>query len=75
MVTCLDILAPGGDIIIASECSEGLGSTEYREAQRRLVQLGTAEFLESILHKSHADVDGADIMFARSCRLRLPWSS
>ena len=33
MVTPLDILEPGGTLIIASECSEGFGSPEFREAQ------------------------------------------
>ena len=37
MVTPLDILEPGGTLIIASECSEGFGSHEFREAQARLV--------------------------------------
>ena len=30
MVTPLDILEPGGTLIIASECSEGFGSAEFR---------------------------------------------
>ena len=33
MVTPLDILEPGGTLIIASACSEGFGSPEFREAQ------------------------------------------
>ena len=40
MVGPLDILEPGGDLIIASACSEGMGSKHYVEAQRRLVELG-----------------------------------
>ena len=31
MVTPMDILEPGGTIIMVSECSEGLGSPEFRE--------------------------------------------
>ena len=57
MVTPLDILEPGGDLIIASECSEGFGSEEFCEAQRRLVGLGPAAFLESLQQKALADVD------------------
>jgi nickel-dependent lactate racemase len=57
MVGAMDILAPGGDLIIASECSEGLGSPEFVESQRRLLELGSDAFLESILKKSHASID------------------
>jgi len=57
MVGPIDILEPGGRLIVASECSEGLGSPDFVEAQRRLVELGPDEFLRRILLKSHADVD------------------
>lgn len=57
MVTPLDILEPGGTLIIASECSEGLGSKEFHEAQKRLVSLGPDGFLKTILNKKLADVD------------------
>jgi nickel-dependent lactate racemase len=57
MVTPLDILAPGGTLIIASECSEGFGSVEFREAQARLVELGPERFLATLTAKSLADVD------------------
>lgn len=57
MVGAVDILEPGGDLIIASECSEGMGSSEFVTAQQRLVQQGPKAFLESILNKSHADID------------------
>ena len=57
MVTPLDILAPGGTLIVASECGEGFGSHEFRESQRRLVDTGPDRFLESILAKRFADVD------------------
>jgi lactate racemase len=40
MVGPVDILEPGGDLIVASACSEGMGSKHYVEAQRRLVELG-----------------------------------
>ena len=57
MVTPLDILAPGGTLIIASECSEGFGSPEFREAQKRLVELGPDRFLATLTAKSLADID------------------
>jgi nickel-dependent lactate racemase len=57
MVTPIDILAPGGTLIIASDCSEGLGSKEFRAAQGRLVEMGPEGFLRSILPKPLADID------------------
>jgi nickel-dependent lactate racemase len=57
MVTPLDILEPGGTLIIASECSEGLGSPEFRECQERLVRLGPDAFLQALLKKPLADID------------------
>jgi len=57
MVTPLDILAPGGTLIVASACSEGLGSPEFRESQRRLVELGPDAFLATLLPKALADID------------------
>ena len=35
-MTPLDILEPGGTLIVASACSEGFGSAEFRDAQKRL---------------------------------------
>jgi nickel-dependent lactate racemase len=57
MVTPLDILAPGGTLVVASACGEGFGSAEFRAAQRRLVEHGPDAFLQSILGKRFADVD------------------
>jgi nickel-dependent lactate racemase len=57
MVTPLDILKPGGTLIIASECSEGFGSAEFREAQAKLVELGPERFLTTLTAKSLAEVD------------------
>ena len=57
MVTPLDILAPGGTLVIASACSEGIGSEHYRSAQARLVSLGPDAFLDTLLAKQLADVD------------------
>ena len=57
MVTPLDILEPGGTLIMASECSEGFGSPEFRDAQQRLVDLGPERFLATLTAKSLAEVD------------------
>jgi nickel-dependent lactate racemase len=57
MVMPMDILAPGGDLIVASACSEGIGSPEFRAAQARLVAQGPDAFLAAIRDKQLADVD------------------
>jgi nickel-dependent lactate racemase len=57
MVTPLDILEPGGTLIVASACSEGFGSAEFRDAQARLCALGSDAFLRSLLAKRFADID------------------
>ena len=57
MVAPIDILAPGGDLLVVSECSEGMGSREYIEAQHRLLGLGPEGFLANISAKQFADID------------------
>jgi lactate racemase len=57
MVSPLDILEPGGDLIIVSECSDGMGSPDYAEAQGDLIEKGPEEFLRDILNKRFAEVD------------------
>lgn len=57
MVGPIDILEPGGNLVIVSECSEGLGSHEYADAQRRLIALGTEGFFADISRKQFADID------------------
>lgn len=57
MVGAIGILEPDGDLIIVSECSEGFGSPEFREAQMRLIAQGDDGFLNNLLKKSHADID------------------
>jgi len=57
LVGVRDIVHPGGDIIILSECSEGLGSYEFVKAQKRLIELGPKKFLDSIMGKNQADID------------------
>jgi nickel-dependent lactate racemase len=57
MVAPIDILESGGNLIVASECSEGMGSAEYIDAQRRLAALGADDFYRDISRKTHADID------------------
>jgi nickel-dependent lactate racemase len=57
MVAPIDILEPGGNLIVVSECAEGMGSSEYVDAQRRLLDLGADGFFRDISRKSHADID------------------
>lgn len=57
MVAPLDILEPGGRLIVASACSEGLGSPEFADAQRRLIDLGPTAFRDSLLAKRSAAID------------------
>src|SRR5580698_10395920 len=57
MVTPMDILEPGGALIIASRCSEGFGSPEFRAAQEKLVELGPQKFLATLTAKTLAEID------------------
>src|SRR5947209_3999876 len=57
MVAPLDILERGANLIVVSQCSEGMGSPEYVEAQRRLIALGADGFLREIEKKRFADID------------------
>jgi lactate racemase len=57
MVAPLGILQPGGTLVIASACEEGLGSRAFAAAQQRLVALGPDAFLHSLAEKRFAEVD------------------
>jgi len=57
MVGAMDILRPGGDAFVVSECSEGLGSPEYRAAQERLVRMSGKRFLAELHSKPRAGID------------------
>ncbi len=57
MVGPIDILEPGGDLIVVSDCGEGMGSSEFVAAQRRLVELGPDRFLDAVNAKVFADID------------------
>ncbi|MBM3966802.1 MAG: nickel-dependent lactate racemase [Planctomycetes bacterium] len=58
MVAPLQVLAEGGNMIIASRCEEGLGSPEYRESQAHLKHLGDQGFIDQIRQMPLADIDG-----------------
>ena len=57
MVTPMDILDHDATLILASDCSEGLGSDAFRASQQRLIDLGADAFLASLLQKRFADID------------------
>ncbi|MEO7190184.1 MAG: nickel-dependent lactate racemase [Vicinamibacterales bacterium] len=57
MVGPIDILEPGGNLIVVSECAEGMGSAEYVDAQRRLLERGPDGFLSDIHARTHARID------------------
>ena len=57
MVGVMDILEPGGTIIIASECSEGMGSPEFKESQRLLCQIGPERFMSLLEGRDKALID------------------
>jgi len=57
MVGPMDVLEPGGDLFIVSECAEGMGSPDYVEAQKKLVAFGPDKFLEELWPKGNAAVD------------------
>ena len=57
MVSPLDILEPGGDLIIISACSEGMGSSEYTRAQECLTKKGPKMFMQGIMDKRYAEID------------------
>ena len=57
MVGVADIVEPGGNLFIVSECSEGLGTPEYAESQARLIHAGMERFLEETSRKQFASID------------------
>lgn len=57
IIGALGILQKGGRLLIASECSEGLGSPEFIEAQTLLANEGIEGFLESARRRPLANID------------------
>jgi nickel-dependent lactate racemase len=57
MVGVIDVLEPGGDVFIVSECSEGLGTKEYAQSQAKLIDAGIEEFLAETSLRQYAAID------------------
>ncbi|MCL5126049.1 MAG: hypothetical protein M1511_16430, partial [Deltaproteobacteria bacterium] len=57
MVGGMDVLEPGGELFIVSECSEGMGFKTGDEAQERLCSLGPDKFLAELWPKKMAAID------------------
>jgi nickel-dependent lactate racemase len=57
MIGVIDILEPGGTVIIASECSEGIGSDDFIKALGLLKRLGPEKFLGHIMMRERAFID------------------
>lgn len=57
MISPLNILKEGGDLIILSECKEGMGSREFIKSQQKLLNKGIEKFLIDISKKQFADID------------------
>ena len=57
MVAAIDILEPGGNLFIVSECSEGIGSPEYAECQKKMIEVGPENFMKQISLRTHAEID------------------
>ena len=57
MISPLNILKEGGDLIILSECKEGMGSREFKNSQQKLLNKGIKKFLSDISKKQFADID------------------
>jgi len=57
MVGALGILEAGGTLIIASECSEGMGSPEFVCAQKLLSKEGVDRFMKTLFTREAALID------------------
>lgn len=57
IVGALGILEKGGSLLIASECSEGLGSEEFCASQELLVSKGIEGFLADARQRPLANID------------------
>ena len=57
MVGVIDIVAPGGTIVIASECSEGMGSREFVASQQLLCEVGPQRFMDVLADRDKAHTD------------------
>jgi len=57
IVSAQELLTPGGMLLLAAECSEGLGSPDFIASQRRFLTLGMDAFVTDILAKERAAID------------------
>ena len=58
LVGALGILSPGGSIVLAAECSNGIGSSEFRHTLERLVKLQSFDvFLQHISEPANFVID------------------
>ncbi|MBA4393867.1 MAG: hypothetical protein C0407_09975 [Desulfobacca sp.] len=57
MVGVANILEPDSDIFVVSECSEGLGTTEYARSQAKMIALGIEGFVAETSLKPSASID------------------
>ena len=56
MVSPLDILKPGGKVIIVSECSEGMGSDNFLKTQKWLAESDPDSFIQRISKSRHQPI-------------------
>ena len=47
----------GATLIVAADCSEGLGSDAFRNSQRRLLKQNPQRFLSDLMQKRFAEID------------------
>ena len=57
MVTPLEIAQREANLIVASECAEGLGSASYVQAQRDMLEVGSTEFAHRLKNQRLANID------------------
>ena len=57
MVTPLEIAQPEANLIVASQCAEGLGSASYVQAQRDMLEVGLSEFTRRLKNQRLANID------------------
>ena len=57
MLTPMGILDQDATLIVAADCSEGLGSEAYRAAQQRLLKQDPQRFLTDLVGKRFAEID------------------
>jgi len=70
MVGVSDILEPGSNLFVVSECSEGLGTDEFAKAQARMIDIGIESFFEESAGKEFASIDEWEsIMQVKAMRL------